>query len=76
MIEIGQKYRHFKGHKIEILNFAIHSETLEKMIVYKHSDDDKIWVRPESMFFLDNDVSDRLDNITGQKYRFELLKEE
>ena len=32
-IEKG-KYRHFKGNLYEVLDTAIHSETLEKMVVY------------------------------------------
>lgn len=44
-------YRHFKGNKYELLFIARHSETLEKMVVYracygKHG----IWVRPLSMW--------------------------
>ena len=74
MIEPGQKYRHFKGDIIEIINIATHSETLETMVIYKHKD--KIWVRPESMFLGKEDVSNRIDNVTGQKYRFEIYEEE
>ena len=71
-IEVGKTYVHFKGHKIEVLNIAKDSETLENMIVYKHLDTNEIWVRPEKMFF--DDVSDRKDNITGQKTRFALCE--
>lgn len=27
-----------------------HSETLEKMVVYKHLDTGEVWVRPKKMF--------------------------
>ncbi|MBQ7141284.1 MAG: DUF1653 domain-containing protein [Bacilli bacterium] len=74
MIKIGQKYKHFKGDVVEILNVATHSETLENMIVYEHNN--KVWVRPESMFFSKEDISTRKDNVTHQKYRFELIEEE
>ena len=49
-IELG-KYRHYKGGLYEVVGVANHSETLEKMVVYKHLDDDGgLWVRPLSMF--------------------------
>lgn len=74
MIKIGQKYRHFKGNIIKVLNIAKHSETLEDMVVYEHNGN--IWVRPVSMFLSKEDVSNRSDNATGQKYRFEIIEEE
>ena len=70
-IKIGQKYRHFKGHIIEITGMAKHSETLEDLIVYKHLGTNEFWARPKKMFFEDDDVSNRKDNITGQTHRFE-----
>jgi hypothetical protein len=45
------KYRHFKGQEYEVLGTAIHSETLEKMVIYKPLyGEEKIWVRPLSMW--------------------------
>ncbi|MBO5358658.1 MAG: DUF1653 domain-containing protein [Clostridia bacterium] len=45
------KYRHFKGNEYEVLAVANHSETLEKMVVYKALyGDGEIWVRPLSMW--------------------------
>lgn len=45
------KYRHFKGNEYEVLAVANHSETLEKMVVYKalYGEGD-VWVRPLSMW--------------------------
>ena len=44
-------YRHYKGNKYELIHIANHSETLEKMVVYKalYGDGD-IWVRPLYMW--------------------------
>lgn len=45
------KYRHFKGNEYEVLAVANHSETLEKMVVYKALyGKEEIWVRPLSMW--------------------------
>ena len=54
-IEIGKIYKHYKGNIYKIIGFALHSETLEKMIIYSSIDDNKTWVRPYSMW---NDVID------------------
>ncbi len=45
------KYRHFKGNEYEVLAVANHSETMEKMVVYKALyGEEEIWVRPLSMW--------------------------
>lgn len=75
-VKIGKVYRHFKGNYYFVENIAYDSETKEKMVVYKplyeREDGRKIWVRPEKMFL--EEIPERPDNITGQKYRFELDK--
>ena len=44
-------YEHFKGNRYELLEIATHSETLEKMVVYKALYCEfGIWVRPLSMW--------------------------
>jgi hypothetical protein len=43
------KYEHHKGGVYEVIGVANHSETLEKMVVYKHGDGE-LWVRPLAMF--------------------------
>lgn len=49
-INLG-KYRHFKGKEYAVIAFATHSETLEKMVVYKELyGNGELWVRPEKMF--------------------------
>lgn len=45
------KYRHFKGEEYEVLFTVRHSETEEKMVVYRMLYGDySIWVRPASMW--------------------------
>lgn len=70
-VEIGKTYRHFKGTYHQVLNVALDSETQERMVVYNHKDDGQVWVRPEKDFL--EEIPERADNITGQKYRFEKI---
>lgn len=74
-VEVGKKYRHFKGHEIEVLGIAKHSETLENLVIYTHLGTGDMWARPEKMFLSNEDVSEKNGNITGQKFRFELIEE-
>lgn len=76
-VKIGKVYRHFKGNYYFIQDVALDSETKERVVIYRpiyDRNDSKIWVRKESMFLEEIDYT-RKDNITGQKYRFELAKE-
>ncbi len=44
-------YKHYKGNFYELIAIAKHSETLEKMVVYKALyGEGEIWVRPLSMW--------------------------
>jgi hypothetical protein len=57
---VGGKYRHFKGGEYTVIGVARHSETQEKLVVYKSpyehdgGNDDNghwpLWVRQISMF--------------------------
>ena len=73
-VQIGKVYRHFKGNYYFVEDIALDSETKERVVIYKplyERKDSKIWVRKEKMF--SEEISqERPDNITGQKYRFEL----
>lgn len=50
------KYRHFKGEEIEVIGVGHHSETLEKVVLYRALKDSEefgnnaLWVRPLEMF--------------------------
>lgn len=76
-VKVGRVYRHFKGNYYFVENIAYDSETKERIVVYKplyeREDGRKIWVRPEKMFL--EEIPERPDNITGQKYRFEIVEE-
>jgi hypothetical protein len=49
-LEIGATYKHYKGTKAKVLCEALHSETLEPMVIYVHLEDGGIWARPKKMF--------------------------
>lgn len=45
------RWRHFKGKEYQVLDTAIHSETLEEMVVYRPLyGEGKLWVRPAAMW--------------------------
>jgi len=70
-IKIG-KYKHYKGDIMEVVGRALHSETLEELVLYKHvsgerMNEDYYWVRPLAMFIEDVEID-------GKKMpRFEYL---
>ncbi len=70
-IKKNDKFRHFKGKIVEVIEIGKDSETLEDLIIYKHIDDDVIWVRPKEMF------ASKVDKIkypnVKQEYRFEKI---
>jgi hypothetical protein len=76
-VKIGSVYRHFKGNYYFVEDVAYDSETKERMVVYKplykREDGHMLWVRSEKMFL--EPIPERPDNMTGQKVRFELVKD-
>ena len=50
------KYRHYKGIPVKVIGIALHTETLEELVVYEKLEDYKgykkgsLWVRPKKMF--------------------------
>ena len=46
------KYRHYKGNEYEVLGEATHTETEERLVVYRALYEPyALWVRPYDMFF-------------------------
>jgi len=44
-------YKHYKGNQYEVIGFAVHSESLEDMVIYKALYGEKAtWVRPLEMW--------------------------
>lgn len=70
-IKIHGVYRHFKGNYYLVEDIVFHSETQEKMVLYRALyGDGRLWVRPYDMWFEEVDHVKYPD--AGQKYRFEL----
>lgn len=61
------KYRHFKGNEYELIDIALHSETMEPMVVYRALyGENGLWVRPASMW---NEFIDR-DGYQGPRFQY------
>ncbi len=70
----GQLYRHFKGNVYRIITVSRHTETGEKLVIYKRDDQDDAYARPLDMFM--SEVDRRKYPEVKEKYRFTLCTEE
>lgn len=68
-VEIGKKYKHFKGTIYKVICIAKNSETLEDMVIYEN--EEKVWARPYDLFISKVD-KEKYPNVE-QVYRFEKI---
>ncbi len=44
------RYLHYKGNYYEVVGTVLHSETKEKLVLYRSEKNEQLWVRPKKMF--------------------------
>lgn len=64
----GQTYKHYKGGTYEVITMATHTETQEKLVVYKSINFGSVYVRPYNIW------CDKVNKENKQINRFNLIK--
>lgn len=73
-IQVQRPYRHFKGKLYYVHQIIEHTETGEILVSYQALYPPYgMYARPIDMFLEEID-NEREDNVTNQKYRFELYE--
>lgn len=71
---LNRVYRHFKGKNYLVLDIAEHTESGEKLVIYRALyGENKLYARPYEMFM--SEVDRIKYTAASQKYRLELVEE-
>lgn len=68
-VETGRVYKHFKGNFYWVISIADHTETGEKLVIYRNLTTKETWARPYDDFISEVDHEKYPD--VEQRYRFE-----
>lgn len=70
----NQIYKHFKGSLYQVITIAVHTETSDKLVVYRSTEKpERVFARPVSMFM--SEVDHLKYPFIKAKYRFTLMVE-
>lgn len=69
-VKAGDLFYHFKGGLYTIIGVAKHTETGEKLVVYRSVENGTVWARPMSMFLSEIDKKRYPTYYIELKYRF------
>jgi len=73
-VERNTLYRHCKGRLYYVVGEAWDSDDYQEMVVYHDLDGENyMWVRTKDDFL--SLVEEQEENLTGQKYRFEVFQD-
>lgn len=62
----NQRYKHYKGGTYEVISMATHTETREKLVVYKSINFGSVYVRPYELW---------VEVLEDGRKRFEIINE-
>ena len=62
----SQRFKHYKGGTYEVISMATHTETGEKLVVYKSINFGSVYVRPYELW---------IETLESGQKRFELINE-
>lgn len=75
---LNSVYEHYKGDSYEVLHVGKHTETEERLVIYRKVGGDQVWCRPYDMFHGTVDYNNKTVprfELQKQKLDFDLIKD-